>query len=208
MPKEIPEHRRALVQTYGAYKHPNELKGLLNKMTPGPVQIGVVHGDLHAMNVLVRGGDAILIDFEKIAQKSPLLFDFASIEAGLFVSGYIGDTRTGPDVLDSIERLYQIDTLVQHQFSPCNPSNASAWLFDCVRQIRMQARQIELTSAQYAYILAVVLVKKACNKAIFNTDSDPSGKLLNAEQVRALAYVLGERILLELSNINNESLTE
>ena len=63
-------------------------------MSLKPVRVGVVHGDLHALNVLVRGGDAIVIDFEKLEIQLPLLLDLASLEAGLFVDGFIGDRRT------------------------------------------------------------------------------------------------------------------
>ena len=74
-------------------------------MSCGSVQVGAIHGDLHALNVLVRGGDAIVIDFEKVEMKAPLLLDFASLEAGLFVGGFIGDGRDGQELLQSIESL-------------------------------------------------------------------------------------------------------
>ncbi|MDE2706090.1 MAG: phosphotransferase [Gemmatimonadota bacterium] len=205
MPDEIPEHRRESIEALGDLKEPTELESLLTEIPPGLIQVGVVHGDLHAMNVLVRGGDAILIDFEKIEKSAPLLFDYASVEAGLLVSGFIGDMRTGSKLLKSIEKLYERDALVRYQFSPCHPSDASAWFFDCARQIRMQARQIEHASTHYAYILAVVLIKKACNIANFSSSAGCSGQSLDAEQMRALAYVLGERILLGLSSTGEES---
>ena len=204
MPEEIPEHRRPLIEAHGSVRTPDELGVFLRKTPSDLVQVGVIHGDLHAMNVLVRAGDAILIDFEKLVRRAPLLFDVASIEAGLFVSGFIGDTRSGAEVLCSVKKLYEIDALVLHQFSPCNPSNASAWFFDCVRQIRMQGRQIEPSSTQYAFVLAVVLIKKACNPNDFCSNTDAAEQPLNEEQVRSLAYILGEQILLEISKIDKE----
>ncbi len=202
MPDEIPEHRRSLIERYGMLKKPTELQALLDTMGSKPVRVGVVHGDLHALNVLVRNGDAIVIDFEKVADDVPLLLDLASLEAGLFVDGFVGARRTARDLLKSIKSLYEIDALVQHKFNPCDPSDGSAWYFDCVRQVRLQARQIELSSSQYAFALAIELAKKACNRRNFDCVTERSGQVLTAERVRALAYVLAERILLKLSRTN------
>ena len=199
MPVEIPVHRRSLIAGFGSSKMPAELNKLLETMPCGPVQVGAVHGDLHALNVLVRGGDAIVIDFEKVNMKAPLLLDFASIEAGLFVGGFIDDGRDGQELLQSIESLYVSNALVEHQFKPCDPSDGSAWFFDCVRQVRMQAQQIELVKRQYAFTVAVELAKKAC-KENFNSKTKVSERKLTEDDVRAIAYVLAEKILHNLSN--------
>ena len=204
MPNKIPSHRRRLIETFGGSRKPAELRILLEGMSSRSTQVGTVHGDLHALNVLVRGGDAIVIDFEKVVRNAPLLLDFASLEAGLFVGGFIGDRRAGQELLNSIKCLYEVDALVKHQFSPCDPSDGSAWFFECVRQIRMQARQIELASAQYAFILAIELVKKACNEKIFHNATESTGPVLTGEDVRALAYVLAEGVLVKLSNTHAE----
>ena len=198
MPVEIPEDRRLLIVDFGDYKEPTELKALLEKGSSKPVQVGMVHGDLHSLNVLVRGGDAIVIDFEKVENGKPLLLDLASLEAGLFVDGFIGDRRTRPDLLTSIESLFEIDVLLEHCSSPCDPSNGSAWFFDCVRQIRMQARQIELMKGQYTLTLAVELAKKACKKNLVSS-AIHAKEGLNVDDVRAIAYVLAQRILVKLS---------
>ena len=198
MPDEIPKGRKPLIVDFGDCKEPTELKALLEKGSSKPVQVGMVHGDLHSLNVLVRGGDAIVIDFEKVEPGKPLLLDLASLEAGLFVDGFIGDRRTRPDLLKSIESLFEIDVLLEHCSSPCDPSNGSAWFFDCVRQIRMQARQIELMEDQYALTLAVELAKKACKiNLVSSTIHAKEG--LNVDDVRAIAYVLAQRILVKLS---------
>ncbi len=201
----IPEHRRSLIEGYEFLKKPTELQTLLKTMTSKPVMVGVVHGDLHALNVLVRGGDAIVIDFEKFGNDLPLLIDLASLEAGLFVEGFVGDCRNREDLLISIESLYELVELVDFHFIPCDPSDESAWFFDCVRQIRMQARQIELANGQYALTVAVELTKKACNKKTFNTPTEIEGQKLTREELRAIAYILAERILVKLSDTNVEN---
>ena len=169
--------------------------------------VGVIHGDLHALNVLVRGGDAIVIDFEKVDNDLPLLIDLASLEAGLFVEGFVDDTRTGEDILNSVGSLYEGDALVDFDFIPCDPSSRSAWFFDCVRQIRMQARQIELANGQYALTVAVELAKKACNETVFNCQTEIESQKLTREELRATAYILSEGILVKLSNSNSVNKT-
>ena len=208
MPNEIPERRRSLIESYATLKKPTELLTLFETMTSKPVRVGVVHGDLHALNVLVRDGDAIVIDFEKVKQDVPLLLDLASLEAGLFVDGFVGDQRIDTDILNSIECLYEVDALVGPHINPCDPSDGSAWFFDCVRQIRMQARQIELASGQYALTVAVELAKKSCKEKDFDSSKEPSGQGLTGEEVRALAYVLAERVLAKLSDRKAENNSE
>ncbi len=197
----IPAHRKPLMDAYDATRSPEELKNLFMAGNSRPVLVGVVHGDLHATNVLVRGNDAIIIDFEKVGTRAPLLRDMASLEAGLFVDGFVGDRRTGVDLLMSVACLYEAAAF-DDNVVPCHPSDGSAWFFDCVRQIRMQARQVELAARQYALALAVALARKACNKEDFRKDKTrapaPSCPL-SREDVRALAYVLSERILVGIS---------
>ena len=198
MPVKIPEHRLPLIEAFGNLKKPAELKTLFETMPFTPVKVGVAHGDLHALNVLARGADAIVIDFEKVSNGAPLLLDIASLETGLFVDGFIDDRRTKEDLLKSIECLYEVDALVEHHFNPCNKSDGSKWFFDCVKQIRMQARQIEIVKGQYALTVAVELAKKGCKKNNFDSSTKPTGQVLTGEDLRALSYVLAERVLVNL----------
>ena len=200
MPCEIPTHRKLRVRELGGTKTPAELSKLWLARASRPVQVGFVHGDLHALNVMVRNGDAIVIDFEKVKGSAPLLLDLASLEGGLFVDGFVGDLRDGQSLMRSIEQLYQVETLLDGRFEQCHPSDGSAWFFDCVSQIRLQARQIELDRGQYALTLATELTKKACKEVDFNKENGSSAGALTGEDVRALAYVIAERILIEISS--------
>jgi hypothetical protein len=168
--------------------------------------MGVIHGDLHAKNVLVRGNDAILIDFEKVELSAPVMRDMACLEGGLFVDGFVGDSRDPMEILASVDRLYQPDHLLGSRISPCHPTDESAWFFDCVVQIRMHASQFELNQpdqcGQYALLLASEMIRKACNKQDFDANLPISDKksLIREEQTRAMAWVLAERILTRLPN--------
>jgi len=196
-PKAIPDHRRPLMTRYGAALDIDRLLTQFQGIDSRPVLMGVIHGDLHATNVLVRGSDSIIIDFEKIEMNEPVLFDAASLEAGLFIDGFIGDRRSGEEVMRSIEQLYSVAAL-NGEMLTCHPKDGSSWFFDCVRQIRLHAQPMEQERNQYAATLACVLAKKACKDIVFIDNDGASGRLAR-EDVRAMAMVLAERIIEALS---------
>lgn len=199
-----PPHRQPLIAEFGVSDFSiEEIIAAIKNTTPStPVLTGVVHGDLHATNVLVRLNDAVIIDLEKVKQNWPILYDVASLEAGLLVDGFIGDKRSIREVYDSIKSLYQLDSL-ETQDHHCQPSNKSSWFFESARQIRMQARQMELKQLQYAWVLGAVLLHKGCNPNDFTKDGEVhsfDGAPTTRESVRALACVVGEQILMALAN--------
>ncbi|WP_207004743.1 phosphotransferase [Trinickia mobilis] len=200
-PKAIPPHRAALIEAYGGTHPPEYLRQVFESQISQPVLVGVVHGDLHATNVLVRSNDAVIIDLERIQLGMPLLYDAASLEGGLFIDGFIGDRRTGAALLASLVSMYSASAFYGDDHF-CLPQDGSAWFVDSVRQIRMQARQMERSPRQYGLTLAAVLLKKACNPEDFRSSTeemDVNPAPLTREAVRALAYVLGEKILMALS---------
>jgi hypothetical protein len=195
----VPEHRQHLIRDFGATKTLAELKGLIDAAQPSaPVVVGVIHGDLHATNVLVRMNDAIIIDLERIATDQPILLDAASLEGGLLVDGFVGDKRSGKEVLESLLPLYTPQALRENDHS-CHPSSKSTWFFDSVRQIRMQASQMERQPYQYGWTLGAVLLKKACNPEGLKESGPHDPTRLTREQVRAIAFLVGESIVLGLS---------
>jgi hypothetical protein len=133
---------------------------------------------------LVRGTDAILIDFERLCANAPLLCDLASLEGGLLVEAFARDKRPAQEWLDSIRDLYQRPILREPMKH--DPRNPSAWFYGCVRQIRLHARELECETDQYEVVLAVALVAKGCNPHQFEE---------RCEELRAAAYLLGENIL-------------
>ena len=200
--RKVPEHRQSLITTCGATKTLDELKSIFRSASPSqPVLTGVIHNDLHATNVLVRMNDAVIIDLESIQNSGPLLIDAASLEGGLFVDGFIKDRRCAADILLSLQSLYDLAAFERDDHH-CHPVDGSAWFIDSVRQIRMQARQMERQTYQYAWTLAYVLLRKACNTEDFREDAEVStldSRPLTRETCRALAYVVAERILIALS---------
>ena len=159
--------------------------------------------------MLVRGDEAILIDFEKVESQGPVLRDLACLEGGLFVDGFVGDRRDPASILGSVRCLYTSDLLRgDWRITHCPPDDRSAWFFDCITQIRLQARQFDGGRHQYALLLASELIRKACNvndfdkdKGVQRTPKEQAGpERIRMEQTRAMAYVLAEWILTGLAN--------
>ncbi|MER8445021.1 aminoglycoside phosphotransferase family protein [Mesorhizobium sp. M1066] len=193
----IPAHREPLIESCGATRSIEELKqGLVRGLAKEPVLIGVIHGDLHATNVLVRMNDAIIIDLERVEVGKPLLFDAASLEAGLFIDGFVTDKRAEGEILKSVSSLYTIEAF-RHDDLHCSASDKSAWFFDSVRQVRMQARQMETRPLQYARILAAVYLSKACNPDNLDLAGIPDGTV-GRERIRAAAFAIAETIIAAL----------
>ena len=199
--KEVPDHRATTITKYlGKKADTASVNTLFRRCPTSRLMVGVVHGDLHATNVMVRGSDAILIDLERVDRDHPLLFDMASLEAGLFVDGFIGDKRDGHQLIESLDLLYSLAAFAG-QISHCHPSSPSEWYFECVRQIRMQAHHLEVEPLQYAWILAAVLLKKSCNPDNFDKTDPAKAGQLSREVVRAIAWVLGAKVLQALTAV-------
>jgi len=202
--RTVPAHRRARMVDFGSKLPFSQLVQAIRLADTGDeVMTGMVHGDLHATNVLVRMHDAVIIDLERIEQGWPLLFDAASLEAGLFIDGFIKDKRSPNAILASVAELFEPEAF-DHDDQHCDPTNPSAWFFECARQIRMQAAQIERSKYQYAWVLAALFIKKACQDKDFaegeqvSFDAIPANDKIGREAIRQLAYVVGEQIVSSL----------
>lgn len=192
---ELPESRAIIVQKLGVDPNVSRLREIFNEHGAAPSLCAPAHGDLHATNVLVRNGDAIVIDFERMEDEFPLLYDPASLEGGLLVEGFCGDERVKDDppsaLLSSIAQLYDLNVLngnVKH----CQAVEPSCWFYECVDQIRMIARHGEFEPGQYALVLATCLIRKGCNPHNFDSSNA-------RENLRAIAFVLGQRILMQIA---------
>lgn len=188
----LPQARADTVSLLGGTPLIGPLREIFNRCSQSRVLTGPAHGDLHATNILVRNGDAIIIDFEKMEDEFPMLYDPASLEGGLLVEGFGRDKRSKEDprkLLESISPLYTLDIL-NNFVVPCHATNPSSWFYDCTGQIRTLSRHAELEKWQYALVLAVCLIRKGCNPHPF---ANPA-----YENLRAISFILGQRILLEV----------
>jgi len=187
----LPPSRAITVSRLGGTPIVGPLREIFNRCSQSKVWSGPTHGDLHATNVLVRGSDAIIIDFEKMKDEFPILYDPASLEGGLLVEGFGGDRRSKDDpgkLLDSISRLYALKAL-NNSVDPCHATDPSSWFYDCVGQIRTLSRHAQRCDGQYALVLAVCLIRKGCNPHSF----EPA-----YENLRAISFILGQQILTQV----------
>ena len=187
----LPQARANIVSKLGGTPVVTPLRAIFDRCSQSQVMSGPAHGDLHATNVLVRNGDAIIIDFEKMEDEYPMLYDPASLEGGLLVEGFGRDPRSKNNprkLLESVTSLYTLKVLNSFVV-PCHAANLSSWFYDCVGQIRTLSRHAVLSDDQYALVLAVCLIRKGCNKHSF--------KLAN-ENLLAISFIIGHQILTQI----------
>jgi hypothetical protein len=204
-PTTIPDKRLKRIKRisgFGKFMPLESLKNIFLGLDSKPTRVGTIHGDLNATNVLVRNSDAIIIDFNDIKANMPLVYDAACLEGGLLVDGFVKDRRSLKEWLASVVPLYKKAALVDW-IESCHPSDASSWFYDCVRQIRIYARQFECRPGQYATALALALIKKACNDHDFEDGKKEFDK--KRAELRAGAYVLGQQILKALDEDSGAS---
>jgi len=188
----LPPERTALVQGLHADIAIEPLKAIFDELGNTEPLVAPAHGDMHATNVLVRHGDAILIDFEKLEQHYPLTYDPASLEGGLLVEGFIEDLKTKrvtpEQLLSMISPLYEERALKTGHSTFCRPGDPTEWFFNAVNQIRALSWPAERVTGQYALTLALCLIRKGCN-------SHPALKEEEPNTLRAFAFFFGQQIL-------------
>ncbi len=170
---QFPRRRKfhASVQTaatqLGATLSYDDLIPLVDKCPTEPFPlVARTHGDLHAKNVMVRGNDAIVIDFAANDER-PILFDVAVLEASLLVDGF-PDVPAGERVserfkseLRSLASLYDGNPL-QHGLPIGDVSDPVEWYYRAIHQVRVYARSMDRSRGEhYAVRLADALLFKA-----------------------------------------------
>jgi hypothetical protein len=191
---EVPPPREGIVRSLGGDIDILSLKMIFEKHGDTSPLIAPAHGDMHAKNVLVRHGDAILIDFEKSEANFPLTYDPASLEAGLLVEGFIEDLQkrrlTPRGLVKLIEPLYARSALQGNGTTRCRRGDPAEWYYDAVNQIRTLSRDAENAPGQYALTLALCLIRKGCNAHANFGKGAPNTS-------RAIAFFFGQKILRE-----------
>jgi len=188
----LPTARARIVRDLGGETEVAPLKVIFENHGNTQVLIAPAHGDMHATNVLVRHGDAILIDFEKLEQHYPLTYDPASLEGGLLVEGFIEDLKnerfTANELIKLIEPLYEQSALEGRGTTLCRRGDPTEWYYDAVNQIRTLSWATEMEPGQYALTLALCLIRKGCNTHETLDAKEPSTS-------RAIAFFFGQKIL-------------
>jgi hypothetical protein len=193
---ELPAARTEIVRQLGGETDITSLKMMFEALGNTSPLIAPAHGDMHAKNVLVRHGDAILIDFEKLEAEYPLTYDPASLEAGLLVEGFIKDLKKNKaepsELVRLIEPLYEWSRLKGGAMTLCLRGETSEWYYDAINQIRTLSWAAENAPGQYALTLAFCLIRKGCNP-------HKSLEGVAPRTSRAIAFFFGQKILREIA---------
>ena len=193
----LPISRAKLVRHLGGNTRVGPLKKIFEDRAKSAPFVAPAHGDMHATNVLVRHGDAILIDFEKLVASYPLTYDPASLEGGLLVEGFVRNLRKGEIRLRELVRLlnplYEEPALSGRQMAICRRGEVVEWYYDAVNQIRALSWSAENEPGQYALTLALCLIRKGCNP-------DEALEADGHNMSRAMAFFFGQKILLAASS--------
>jgi hypothetical protein len=199
-PIALPDSRVSIVKDLGGGTEVPPLKDIFEKHGATMPLCAPAHGDMHATNVLVRHGDAIIIDFEKIEPHYPLTYDPASLEGGILVEGFVKDLKKrkstkaiAPKILvELLKPLYTANALIKRVEPSCPRGSPVEWYYDCINQIRMRSWSVEHKRGQYALTLALCLIRKGCNiHDKFTKEQDT---------LRAIAFFLGQSILREIGS--------
>jgi len=190
----LPPARAKIVRRLGGDTDVASLKQIFEIHGNTSTLVAPAHGDMHASNVLVRHGDAVLIDFEKLEQHYPLTYDPASLEGGLLVEGFIKDLRrkrfTANELVKLIEPLYE-ESALKLGTTVCRRGDPTEWYYNAVNQIRTLSWSAENEPGQYALTLALCLIRKGCNP-----HENLEARAANVS--RAIAFFFGQKILREI----------
>jgi len=158
---------------------------------------GMSHRDLHARNVLVKGSDAIVIDFSK-CDSGPILVDLATLDVTIaFGSVFLNDNASAGKFdlwVEFIKEIYNYKRVMKlpearEGFEPF----ARQW--SCIRQIRRFALMERTDRLEFAICLAIALLRHSA----FVDDNTIGVK------VAAYAYYLCSELVREIQAAGSSS---
>jgi hypothetical protein len=159
----------------------------------GPVKrnFSPYHGDLHTGNIMVRGRDAILIDFSAV-KKGPLTADPATLEASLvFGTDAEDDSAEFEEWKKAVDVIYD-GVLIHEPPSLGTGPGPFAWLYMALREIRHVLLGCDCKQEEAAEVLAAYLLRFGRLPADKFEDKTLSEL---ARSRRAYALVVAERIV-------------
>lgn len=161
-----PEHIKPSYEEHAARESVAATGGVLwqrlTSLSDQSYRLAPVHGDLHGCNVVVRSGQAILIDLASVAERGPLTTDVAALEVWLaFELPPEEDPRAYKNKAwtDEIDRLYAPSAFVD---AP-GPGPAHApycWMVAAVRQLRQIGLAAQSCPTEYQTAVAVQLLRR------------------------------------------------
>ncbi len=130
----------------------------LRGRSPTAYLAGTTHGDLHAQNVHVRGGDAILMDFYSCGAQVPALYDAAYLEVR---TAFCMETRahSGAEWEQAVNGLFTRPALTTVPPAVLAPTS-TRWLVNFSRQVRLFVMPMS-SDREYAALVAWALLRHA-----------------------------------------------
>lgn len=175
-----------LARKYRLKSSPSDLVDRLKKASAFRYQRGIIHGDLHPGNVMVRGSEPILIDFFSIWPAAPLVADVACMEVAVCFtiapeSAALGRSKVHQKPFRSWKK--EVDALFAEKcldYVPPlqEPPSDFNWLWSICRQTRVMAHLVGADRGPYEAALVAYLLRRA------RLGGNPS------ENLRIAAYAL------------------
>ena len=141
-------------ERFGAQRDANQLAAVINGLPPIHHRCAQAHCDLHADNVQVRDGQAILIDFASTAN-APLAMDPASLDTSLVLHS---DETTEAIWKSFVDEIYSLAAL-RALPAPGQADAPMECLRDAIREIRKIALADRLDTNEYPTAIAICLLR-------------------------------------------------
>lgn len=168
---------------FGAERDADELAAAIDGLPAIHHRCSQAHCDLHADNVQVRDGQAILIDFASTAN-APLAMDPASLDTSLVLHSDETAQAIWKNFVDEIYSLAALQALP----APGQADAPMEYLRDAIREIRKIALADRLDPYEYATAVAICLLRHAFRQPRENEQPDRRAYLFAAADklVRAI----------------------
>ena len=148
---------------FGLSRSPVDMQKIISQQAQKlACRMGPCHGDLHSGNVMVRGGDAILIDFSSVGN-GPLTADPAALEVSLMFGT---DEEDKADSFNEwrafVDHIYEgnVRSLHPPALSESKPGHFS-WLRRSIRELRHILLGCNVGELEAKLVLAAYLMRYA-----------------------------------------------
>lgn len=185
---------RSRAAKFGLLAEPEQLVARLAVASRFNFRLGTIHGDLHPGNVMVRNGEAILIDFANIWERAPLIADLACLEVAICFTvapEKLVLVKSGDENFERWAKAidFVFDGTCLRQVPPLQeaPDDIN-WLSAACRQTRNMAPQVGADPKHYAAALVAYLLRRA----------RLGGRAGENKEVAAYALYIAEKVLIYL----------
>lgn len=187
-------------QSLGLRLAPEEiLAGLVRLAENLEVKACFTHNDLHCKNVLVKGGDAVIIDFDNVASR-PLCSDPLTLEVSMVFGVDARSDEKHAEWKQFVDRIYRFPFGPDVPIPESNPSKLW-WLNRAVRELRHVLHGSYCVENESPLMLAANLLRIA---GLQTGEGEAQGLARKMVARSAYALVIAQKILLDLKHTARE----